>query len=149
ARVYHYGLINADTKVFGVVGDPVGHSLGPVLHNVAMRKADFNGVYLPFRVPRGELDVFLTAYEAVPVDGYSVTIPHKEVAAALAVEKDETVSRTQAANTLIRRPDGFFATNTDYPALVESLLANMPAPGEGHRTTLASKVVLLLGAGGV
>jgi 3-dehydroquinate dehydratase/shikimate dehydrogenase len=93
--------------------------------------------------------VFLKEFESVPVDGYSVTIPHKEAAAAIASEKDETVSRTQAANTLIRRPDGYFASNTDYPALVESLIANMPVAADGHRPTLASRVVLLLGAGGV
>lgn len=148
ARVYHYGLIDAETKVFGVVGDPVGHSLSPILHNVAMRKVGFNGVYLPFRVPRGELEVFLKEFESVPVDGYSVTIPHKEAAAAVASDKDETVMRTQAANTLIRREEGYFASNTDYPALVESLLANMAGTAE-HRPSLGSRVVLLLGAGGV
>lgn len=148
ARVYHYGLVDKDTKVFGVVGDPVGHSLSPMLHNIAMRKVGFNGVYLPFRVPRGELEPFLGEHQKVPVDGYSVTIPHKEAAAAAAREKDETVMRTHAANTLIRQAEGFFATNTDYPALVDSLLANMPTV-EGQRPSLASKVVLLLGAGGV
>src|SRR5262249_15238722 len=77
-RIYFYEQINAETKVFGVIGDPVAHSLSPLLHNHAFRHLGINAVYLPFRVPRGELAAFLKAYEQVPVQGYSVTIPHKE-----------------------------------------------------------------------
>jgi 3-dehydroquinate dehydratase/shikimate dehydrogenase len=83
-KVYRYEEINADTQVFGVIGDPVAHSLSPLIHNAAFRDVGINAVYLPFRVPRGELDGFLKAFDEVPVKGYSVTIPHKEAAAAAA-----------------------------------------------------------------
>src|SRR6516162_9148465 len=58
-RIYHYEQIDADTQIFGVIGDPVGHSLSPLVHNTAFRQLGINAVYLPFRVPRGELEGFL------------------------------------------------------------------------------------------
>src|SRR5262249_43272691 len=148
-KVYHYEEINADTQVFGVIGDPIGHTLSPLIHNTAFRQLGINAVYVPFRVPRGELEAFLKAFDAVPVKGYSVTIPHKEAAAAFAEQKDTPVTLTQAANTLVRGPEGFPAFNPDYSAAVDSLLANMPPGVDGGPPTVNSRVVLLLGAGGV
>jgi 3-dehydroquinate dehydratase/shikimate dehydrogenase len=148
-HVYHYGLINSQTKVYGVLGDPVAHSLSPLIHNTAMHHAGLNAVYVPFRVPRADLAVFLKDFARLPVEGYSVTIPHKEAAAQLAADKEEAVERTQAANTLVRGGDDFRAFNTDYQAAVESLLANLPPGEHGSRPTLSSKTVLVLGAGGV
>jgi 3-dehydroquinate dehydratase/shikimate dehydrogenase len=145
-HVYHYDRINADTQVFGVIGDPIGHSLSPVIHNAALQKVGLNAVYLPFRVPRGELKTFLEQYHRVPVRGYSVTIPHKETALALARHKDETATRVGAANTLVRDADGFSAFNTDYQAAQESVAAHL-APADGSGWT--GKTVLVLGAGGV
>jgi 3-dehydroquinate dehydratase/shikimate dehydrogenase len=148
-RIYNYDKINADTSVFGVVGDPIAHSLSPLIHNTAFRKLGMNAVYLPFRVPRGELGDFLKEFEFFPVNGYSVTIPHKEAAALLAVQKDPTTTATNAANTLLRADEGFAAFNTDYLAARDSLLANFPGVSEGAPPTLHSRTVLLLGAGGV
>jgi 3-dehydroquinate dehydratase/shikimate dehydrogenase len=148
-NIFHFERINADTAIYGVIGDPVAHSLSPLLHNSAFHSMRFNGVYLPFRVPRGELEDFLKNYDSLPVMGYSVTIPHKEAAASYAKHKDTPVSLTQAANTLIRRQDGFEAANTDYQAIIDSLVANMPPVAEGVPATLHSRAVLLVGAGGV
>jgi 3-dehydroquinate dehydratase / shikimate dehydrogenase len=125
-QVYHYDQVNPDTRVFGVLGDPVGHSLSPLIHNLAFRKLGVNALYLPFRVPRVDLGQFLKAFDRVPVDGYSVTIPHKESAAALAKVKDSAVDRTGAANTLLRTPDGFKAANTDYHGVLATLNALLP-----------------------
>ena len=77
-HVYHYDKIDSDTKVYGVLGDPVAHSLSPLIHNQAFRTAGLNCVYVPFRVPRADLATFLKEFNRVPVHGYSVTIPHKE-----------------------------------------------------------------------
>ncbi|HEX5273619.1 MAG TPA: shikimate dehydrogenase [Gemmataceae bacterium] len=148
-HVYHVNSINADTQVYGVIGDPVAHSLSPVLHNAAFRSQRINAVYLPFRVPRGQLESFLKQFDVLGVRGYSVTIPHKEAAALAATQKEPSVSVTQAANTLVRRGGGFAAHNTDYTAAVQSLLANLPPNSDGTpQTTLQSKVALILGAGG-
>jgi 3-dehydroquinate dehydratase/shikimate dehydrogenase len=147
-HIYHYEGINADTEIYGVVGDPVGHSLSPLIHNAAFHSLRLNAVYLPFRVPRGELDAFLRDFGSLPVQGYSVTIPHKEAAAQLASSRAPGVSLTEAANTLVRTPNGFAAYNTDYQAAVESLLAGLPPNADGSPQTLNSKAVLVLGAGG-
>ncbi len=125
-KTYHYEAIDADTEIFGVVGDPVGHSLSPLIHNMAFRKLGMNAVYLPFRVPRDTLADFLEAFEALPVRGYSVTIPHKEAAAAAAATRDTTVERTGAANTLVRGTTGFGAFNTDYGGVVQTLTDLLP-----------------------
>ena len=147
-KVYHPERINAETKVYGVVGDPVGHSHSPLVHNAAFRERNVNAVYVPFRVTRGHLPQFLDAFAAIPVEGYSVTIPHKEAAAQAASTKDETVTMTRAANTLIRKPHGYFAANTDYPALMAALTANLTKP-DGPPLDLHKRMVLILGAGGV
>jgi 3-dehydroquinate dehydratase/shikimate dehydrogenase len=146
---YFFEHINAGTQVYGVVGDPVGHSLSPILHNAAMHKLGINGVYIPFRVPRGELAPFLKGFEVIPVRGYSVTIPHKETALAMAKEKDPTAMVVGAANTLVMSDGEFSAYNTDYDAFRESLLAGLAPSTDGEAAKLSGKGVLLLGAGGV
>jgi 3-dehydroquinate dehydratase/shikimate dehydrogenase len=162
-RLYFYDHINANTKVFGVLGDPVAHSLSPLVHNLAFRHLGINAVYVPFRVPRPELADSLKAFMNIPVQGYSVTIPHKEEAAELAKHKDESVVRAKAANTLIRSGDDFSAYNTDYQGVIDTLRAYLPTsftnpevmPARTIQTSLPepaslqSKVVLVLGAGGI
>jgi 3-dehydroquinate dehydratase/shikimate dehydrogenase len=120
-KIYHFDRINEFTQVFGVVGDPVGHSLGPLVHNRAFQLVGINAVYLPFRVPRETLPAFLHAFAEIPVRGYSVTIPHKEAAAVVAKKKAPAVERTQAANTLLKSDDGWIAHNTDYQGVIDTL----------------------------
>jgi 3-dehydroquinate dehydratase/shikimate dehydrogenase len=166
-RMYRYEEINQGTRVFGVIGDPVGHSLGPVIHNAAFRALGVNAVYLPFRVPRDHLPEAVEAFGQLPVDGYSVTIPHKEAAAELAIQKDETVTRARSANTLVRREGGFSAYNTDFQGFLDTLREVLPrfsapapaaGPGPGEAfvaatttslESLSKRLVLVLGAGGV
>jgi 3-dehydroquinate dehydratase/shikimate dehydrogenase len=147
-HIYHVDGINAETQVYGVIGDPVAHSLSPLVHNAAFHGLRMNAIYLPFRVPRSHLESFLKSFDEIGVRGYSVTIPHKEQAALLATEREPSVSVTQAANTLVRLGGGFSAYNTDYTAVVQSLLANMPTSADGAPPTLHSRLALVLGAGG-
>jgi 3-dehydroquinate dehydratase/shikimate dehydrogenase len=148
-KVYFYDQVNADTQVYAVIGDPVGHSLGPLIHNAAFRHVGLNAVYIPIRVPRGDLTAFLKEFDSLPVQGYSVTIPHKEAAMDAARTRDEAVAWVGAANTLVRGEDGFAAYNTDYQAALQSLQANLAPALDGSAGTLHSRSVLLLGAGGV
>ncbi len=148
-KVYAADQINAQTKVFGVIGDPVAHSLSPLIHNRALRQCGINGMYVPFRVSRGELPEFVQAFRELPVAGYSVTIPHKEAAARLAGHRDPAVDTMGAANTLVAMDGGFAAYNTDAQAAIDSLRANLPAGADGNPGLLSSRTVLLLGAGGV
>jgi 3-dehydroquinate dehydratase/shikimate dehydrogenase len=147
--VYHYGRINKETKIYGVIGDPVAHSLSPLIHNAAFHALGINSAYVPFRVPRANLEDFLKQFDRLPVYGYSVTIPHKEAAANLARDRDEAVGLIHAANTLVRGEEGFIAYNTDYQAVRDSLLANLPGSSDGALGTLQSRTALILGAGGV
>jgi 3-dehydroquinate dehydratase/shikimate dehydrogenase len=126
-KIYRYADLDEETRVFGVIGDPVGHSLSPLIHNSAFKALGINAVYLPFRVPRDTLPEFLRAFEQLPVEGYSVTIPHKEAAAVVARFKDVTVDRTKAANTLVRRDGGFAAFNTDYQGVLDTLATFLPS----------------------
>lgn len=148
---YPIRSLDAQTKVFGLLGDPVGHSYSPLLHNHMFQRLKENAVYLPFRVPRGQLPLALEEYAAIPVQGYSVTIPHKEAAAQAARESEPNVQITRAANTLVRRDDGHFtAANTDYTSAVESLKAHLAEKAkDGPVTQLSQVAVLILGAGGV
>jgi 3-dehydroquinate dehydratase/shikimate dehydrogenase len=147
-RFYHIPSIKADTEVFGLLGDPVAHSYSPMLHNQLFQQEGINAVYLPFRVPRGDLQATIHKLDTIPVRGYSVTIPHKEGAAALAKECDALVSESSAANTLIRRNDGFFAANTDYDAALDSLKDVTPTGDDNVPKDFAHCTALVLGAGG-
>ena len=148
---YYFEQLNSHTAVYGVIGDPVAHSLSPLIHNRAFQKLGINAVYLPFRGPRdGELPEFVKSFDRLPVTGYSVTIPHKEAAAQLAQVKDATVERIQAANTLIRTPTGWHAYNTDAQAALEALANNVPAASDGSTVPLSKRMVAHAGAlGGV
>ncbi|MER3416929.1 MAG: shikimate dehydrogenase [Gemmataceae bacterium] len=145
--IYRYDHITPRTRIFAVIGDPVAHSLSPVIHNGAFRTLGLDCVYLPVRIPRGDLEESLQALDRLPVEGYSVTIPHKEAAARLARQRDSRVDAIGAANTLVRASDGGFAAyNTDAPAAVESLLFALAQIEDPPR--IAGKSVLILGAGG-
>ncbi len=141
---YRVETIGSDTKVFGVAGDPIAHSHSPLLHNAALQHEEIDAVYLPFRIPAGEFATTVDAFSAIQVQGYSVTIPHKEEAARVAQNRDPLVVETGAANTLYQDEKGrWYAANTDYEAALATLRLAM------NGEPLAGKRVLILGAGGV
>jgi 3-dehydroquinate dehydratase/shikimate dehydrogenase len=148
-KVYQFQHVNPATEVFGIIGDPVAHSLSPLLHNAAFHEMGFNGVYLPFRVPRAALPQFLSSFDQIPVRGYSVTIPHKEAALVVARSAEQAATAVGATNTLIREADGFMAYNTDFQAARDSLRSNLPLDPEGQPMRLDGQTVLILGAGGI
>ena len=154
-NIYHYDDITSATRTFGVIGDPIGHSLSPLLHNAVFRTVGFDGVYVPLRIPANVVAESLRAYEALDIQGYSVTIPHKHAALEFADVPDQQSERIGAANTLFRRDDQWHATNTDYSAIVETLqvaLANNSdgsSESSGNASLLANTKALVLGAGGV
>ncbi|MGH7129055.1 MAG: type I 3-dehydroquinate dehydratase, partial [Planctomycetaceae bacterium] len=146
-EVYHFDEINAETTVFGVLGDPIAHSLSPLIHNTAFRREGLNCVYLPLRVsPDGLIDT-LGAFDALEFRGYSVTIPHKQAVIPKAAEQDDAVRSIGAANTLVRQEDGtWHAANTDYAAALASIRAGLKA--KDGVATLDGRNVLVLGSGG-
>lgn len=148
--VYRVDAIGPSTAIYGVIADPVAHSLSPAVHNAALADAGIDAVYLPFRVPAEQLDEFLVDAPRWPLAGLSVTIPHKEAVLSRVTVRDELVERIGAANTLQFLPDGGIAAfNTDATAAVESLQAAFSAQASdlgGPRA--GTKSVLVLGAGG-
>jgi 3-dehydroquinate dehydratase/shikimate dehydrogenase len=145
--LYRYDQIDAETRVYGVLGDPIAHSYSPRVHNAAFVHEQINAVYLPFRVPAEDLRDTLQAFAAIDVQGYSVTIPHKEAVVDAAMYPDESVKAIGAANTLYRDDRGrWYAANTDYEAALATLRTGLLERGDDR---LAGKKILILGAGGV
>jgi 3-dehydroquinate dehydratase/shikimate dehydrogenase len=148
-EMYRYDSIGPATRIYGVVADPVAHSLSPVVHNAALAAAGIDAVYLPFRVPAEQIDEFLAGAGRWPLAGLSVTIPHKETVLKHCREVDDLVRSIGAANTLSFGAPGITASNTDAAAAVESLAAaltgdDQPSGGDG----LGVKTALVLGGGG-
>jgi len=141
--LYRADRIGRKTLLYGVIADPVGHSLSPRIHNAAFAETGLDAVYLPLWV-EGDPAAFVRAMREFEFDGYSVTIPHKQAVMAAVDEIEPLARRIGAANTIQRRPDGrLFATNTDWTA---GLAAIEAVVGAGW---VRGKRALILGAGGV
>jgi 3-dehydroquinate dehydratase/shikimate dehydrogenase len=139
--MYRADRIGKRTRVLGVVGHPIGHSLSPVVHNVALAALDLNWVYVAFEAPH--FDNFWTAFRA-RLAGLSITMPHKEAAARAADERDPASEAAGAANTLVRRDGHWRACNTDVVGLLRPLERRMKL----LRMNLKGARVLVAGAGG-
>jgi len=151
--VYRCDQIDEHTDVFGVIADPVGHSLSPLIHNAGFAELGLNKVYLPFRVPREDLQQFFEDAANLQLKGLSVTIPHKEAVMPLLTQADGAVRGIGATNTVIFDGEQRLGYNTDYRAamasLEEALAARPGNSGGGGDSLLSGKTALVLGAGGV
>jgi 3-dehydroquinate dehydratase/shikimate dehydrogenase len=146
--IYHYDQITPETAVYGVIGDPIGHSLSPLVHNASFQRLGVDAVYVPFRVPREHLSQFLDDAPALGIKGLSITIPHKEAVLKKLTKKDEMVTGIGAVNTVLFEADGSMTGyNTDYQAGLDSL-AEAIAEHSGARESLTGQTALVLGAGG-
>lgn len=149
-EIYRYDQITPETEVYGVVADPVGHSLSPQIHNAAFAHLGMNRVYVPFRVPRGDLADFIDVAPRLGVRGLSVTIPHKEAVLQKLHQVDGAVRAVGAANTVVYSDEKRIGYNTDYRAALDSLLAALKVEeGAAQESPLTGKNCLVLGAGGV
>lgn len=147
-NLYRFNKITEETKIFGVLGDPIAHSMSPLIHNAAFRHIGFDGVYLPLKVQSDYLEETLVEFQKLGISGYSVTIPHKEAALELADVPDVQADLIGAANTLHQVDGLWHATNTDYDAIIESVALGLQASAAAS-PNLPGKRVLILGAGGV
>lgn len=150
-NVYRHNSIGSETAVFGVIADPIGHSLSPQVHNAAFGAEGIDAVYVPFRVPFDMLGQFVEDAPRLTIRGLSVTIPHKEAIAKFLTKVDPAVKGIGAVNTVLFKDGEVRGYNTDYKAAMDSLenalggIAAMP----GETSPLKGKHVLVLGAGGV
>ncbi len=135
--------ISGLTKVAGVAGAPVAHSLSPLIHNAWLEAADIDGVYVAFAVPADGFTAFARGLAGGAVRGLNITVPFKEEALALADAPSQAARRAGAANLLLFEPDGQIrADNTDGAGLLAALAGQ--APGFDVRRGPA----VILGAGG-
>jgi 3-dehydroquinate dehydratase/shikimate dehydrogenase len=148
--VYRHNSISQTTAVYGVVADPVAHSLSPQIHNAAFAAAGIDAVYVPFRVPFDTLGQFVEDVPRLGIIGLSVTIPHKEAIAKYLTKVDPAVKGIGAVNTVLFKGTEVLGYNTDYKAAMDCLenaLGGVAAPGAP--SPLKNKKVTVLGAGGV
>jgi 3-dehydroquinate dehydratase/shikimate dehydrogenase len=130
--------IDASTKVYGVVGNPVRQSLSPLMQNMAFRRETVNAVFLPLQTTR--LSDLLALVKEVPLHGLAVTMPFKGEIIKHLAKTDAVSQKIGACNTVVRAQDGkLYGFNTDVAAVVRPLERRLPLKGAK---------ILVLGAGG-
>jgi shikimate dehydrogenase len=133
--------ISGHTRVVGVIGDPVAHSLSPTLHNAAFAALGLDWVYVAFPVPRGRGAGAVAAVPVLGLAGLNVTMPHKEDVAAACDDLTPDAAALHSVNTVVGRSDGrTLGDSTDGPGFLDALAE------EGIE--VGGKPVLVLGAGG-
>jgi 3-dehydroquinate dehydratase/shikimate dehydrogenase len=136
--IYRIDQVDAATRVYGVAGDPIEHSLSPVIMNTALRRENVNGVYLPLHAKT--LKDLMRCVREIPLHGLSVTMPYKQSILAHLDNTDAHTTKIGACNTVVRGQDGkLYGFNTDAAGVVRPL---------EQRLTIENAKVLVLGAGG-
>jgi 3-dehydroquinate dehydratase/shikimate dehydrogenase len=137
--IYRIDNVDAATQVYGVAGDPVEHSLSPIMMNAALRRESVNAVYLSLHAK--SLKDLLACVRDIPIRGLSITMPYKQAILDALENSDPLTRQIGACNTVVRSLDGkLYGFNTDVGGIV--------APLE-QRMHLAGARVLVIGAGGV
>lgn len=124
-----------------VIGDPVKHSLSPVLHNTAFRALGLDWAYLAFEVSRGEAGAAIVGARALGIDGLSVTMPHKEAVARAVDRLSATAERLGAVNTVVREGGALVGENTDGQGFLDALRVD-------HGFDPADRRCVVVGSGG-
>jgi 3-dehydroquinate dehydratase/shikimate dehydrogenase len=136
--VYRVEQLDQATRIFGVAGNPIGHSLSPLMHNTAFRRESVNAIMLPLKVK--SLDDLLTLTRELPLSGVAVTMPLKQEVLPHLANMDPLTARIGACNTLRTGADGkLYGFNTDVAGVVRPLEKRMRLKGAR---------ILVLGAGG-
>jgi 3-dehydroquinate dehydratase / shikimate dehydrogenase len=137
-ELYRAHLLTQRTRVFGVIGSPIGHSMSPLLHNTGYVAAEKDAVFLPFLVE--ELGEFLKVMREFGLAGFSVTLPHKQKIFQYLDECEPLAEEIGAVNTVTLRRDGkLVGTNTDYIGVLRAL---------ERKSQLRGSRVVIFGAGG-
>jgi 3-dehydroquinate dehydratase / shikimate dehydrogenase len=141
---FRFRDLNPDTDIYGVVGNPVMHSLSPVMHNAGFKCLGIDAVYLPLLA--ADADDFLTFARGLGLSGVSITAPFKLALMSAADELDPLARRVGAINTLSMRDGRWYGYNTDVHGFKAPLLRRLEGlPPEGGSSKLRASI---LGAGG-
>lgn len=114
-------MITGTTKLLGVIGHPVEHSLSPIMHNAAIEEMGIDYTYLPFPIEPENLQAALDGFAAIGVVGFNVTIPHKQAIMPLMSEISSLASAVGAVNTVVRVSNRWIGTNTDVEGFIAPL----------------------------
>lgn len=133
--------LTGKTRVLGIFGDPVAHSMSPVMQNQALQQAGVNAVYVPFHVSAEQLPQAVAAIRSLGLWGVNVTVPHKEAVCALLDDIDPAARLIGAVNTIVNRQGRLIGYNTDGLGFLRSLAEDLHLNPAGKR-------ILLMGAGG-
>ncbi len=137
--LYRTDKLVKDTRVYGVIADPVSHSKSPLIHNRAFQARRYNGVYLPFLVSSLHLGDWMKLALEYPVAGFSVTIPHKQKIMRYLDTIDPLAKRIGAVNTVWRKAGRWRGTNTDVQGVLKPLAQHL---------RLSRSSILIAGYGG-
>lgn len=138
-------MITGKTKLLGVIGNPIEHSLSPVMHNAAIATLGVDYVYLPFPVKPEDLQVAIAGFAAIGTIGFNVTIPHKQAIIPLLSEVSPIARSVGAVNSVWRTDKGWSGTNTDVEGFLAPLLNLSPSSQERD---WSQTTALVLGYGG-
>lgn len=138
-HLYRADKFSKDGKIYGVIADPVRHSISPAVHNRAFQFRRADAVYLPFLVHPPQLRDFFNFCESIPVSGFSVTIPHKQKVMRYLEKIDPLARRIGAVNTVWKRAGKWRGTNTDVMGVLRPL---------GAHLRIANSTALIAGSGG-
>jgi len=133
-------VISGKTRLCGIIGDPVEHSMSPVMHNVAFEKIGLDYLYAPFRVKKEEVGKAIEGMRALNIKGLNVTIPHKVAVIQFLDKLDPLAEKIGAVNTIVNDDGVLTGYNTDASGFLRALLERGVEP-EG-------KNIVILGAGG-
>ena len=132
--------ISGKTKVCGIIGDPIEHTMSPVMHNAAFKELGLDYVYLPFQVRKEKLGEAIEGVRAFNIRGLNVTIPHKVAVMSLLDKLEPLAERIGAVNTVVNDDGVLTGYNTDAGGFLQALLGKGVEP--------SGKEVVVLGAGG-
>jgi len=132
--------VSGKTKICGIIGDPIEHTLSPAMHNAAFEELNLDFIYVAFRVRKAELRDAIIGARSLGVHGLNVTMPHKNAVLKYLDEIDPTARSIGAVNSILNNKGSFRGYNTDGTGALKALEEN------GVRSE--GKTLLLLGAGG-
>jgi shikimate dehydrogenase len=132
--------ISGTTRVCGLIGDPVEHTISPALQNAAFTKMGLDYVYVPLRVNRADLRLAVDGIRALQIRGMNVTLPHKIAIIPLLDEVDTLARRIGAVNTIVNQNGVLKGYNTDAAGFLQALQA--------ANISVANKNILIMGSGG-
>jgi len=127
-------------KTFAVIGDPIDHSLSPIIHNAAYRELEMDCTYIAYRVAQGELATGIESLKKIKISGFNVTIPHKIEMMKYLDNLDENCKKIGAVNTVLNDDGILRGFNTDMDGFLEPL--------KRKEIEIKNAKILMLGAGG-